>query len=192
MRPMGDTTADKLLDLAQELIQTRGYNAFSYRDLADRVGIKTASIHYHFATKGDLGLALVARHRKGLAATLADIDRHAADPPDRLRRFVALFRATLADGDRMCLCGMLAAEYRTLPPPVAAEVRLYFEDNERWLARTLLAGRKSGELAFADSAAVVARAAVASLEGAMLAARLYADRGRFDAAAAWLLANLGA
>ena len=42
---MGDTTADKLLDLAQELIQTRGYNAFSYRDLADRVGIKLLAVH---------------------------------------------------------------------------------------------------------------------------------------------------
>ena len=188
---MADTTAEKLLDAAQHLIQTRGYNAFSYRDLADRVGIKTASIHYHFPTKGDLGLALVARHRKGLANALADIDGRATDAPGRLRLFAALFRATLLDGDRMCLCGMLAAEHQTLPPALAAEVRLYFEDNERWLARTLLAGRKAGELAFADSAPAVARAAVASLEGAMLSARLHADRGRFDAAVAVLFSSIG-
>ena len=37
---------DQILDLAQSLIQTRGYNAMSYRHLADEIGIKTSSIHY--------------------------------------------------------------------------------------------------------------------------------------------------
>ena len=76
-------TRSKLLDVALEFIQLRGYNAFSFHDLADRVGIKTASIHYHFRTKGDLGLTLVKRHRQVFAQAFASIDASEPDPWER-------------------------------------------------------------------------------------------------------------
>ena len=63
-------TANRILDVAERLVQLRGYNAFSYADVAKAVGIRKASLHYHFATKGDLGLALVedlAAHLGGRA-----------------------------------------------------------------------------------------------------------------------------
>src|SRR5580704_4135811 len=108
-----DTRA-QLLDVALELVQLRGYNAFSFRDLADRVGIKTASIHYHFPTKGDLGLALVRQHRRVLAEAFARLDNE-PDPLRRLQQYAGVFRSTLENGHRMCLGGILAIEYQTLP-----------------------------------------------------------------------------
>lgn len=183
-------TRGRLLTVALELIQTRGYNAFSFRDLAERVGVKTASVHYHFPTKGDLGRVLVGEHRRLVAGVRTELDAGVADPWERLRRFAGVFRATLENGHRMCLGGILATEYSTLPPELVAEVRGFYEDNERWLTGVLTAGRKAGVVRFAGSAADVARVLFSSLEGAMLAARAFADVGRLDAATVWLLDQL--
>jgi TetR/AcrR family transcriptional regulator, transcriptional repressor for nem operon len=183
-------TRSRLLEVALELVQLRGYNAFSFQDLARRVGIKTASIHYHFPTKGDLGLTLVRRHRQVFADAFASIDTSEPDHWERLRRYVGLFRATLEDGHRMCLAGMLAIEYQSLPPELVDEVRGLFENNELWLTKTLKAGRKAGLLDFDGPAAEVARTLFAALEGAMLSACAFADLNRFDAAATWHLEQL--
>src|SRR5262245_58062883 len=138
--------ATQLLDAAQELAQTRGYNAFSYRDLAERVGIKTASIPYHFPTKGDLGTAVLDRYRQRFLGALAALDEQFPEPQDaarKLDRYVNLFHGTLKAGNRMCLGGMLAVEYATLPAEVQREVRRFFDDSESWLEKTLADGRKS-------------------------------------------------
>jgi TetR/AcrR family transcriptional regulator, transcriptional repressor for nem operon len=185
-------TRTQLLDVAQEFVQNRGYNAFSFHDLAARVGIKTASIHYHFPTKGDLGLMLITRHREELAEALAKIDAKESSNWKRLQHYTGLFRSTLENGHRMCLGGMLAIEYQTLPPELVAEVRGYFEDNEKWLTGTLLGGRKDGTLAFNRPATEIARSLFAALEGAMLTACAFGDPARFEAAAAWHLAQLKA
>jgi TetR/AcrR family transcriptional repressor of nem operon len=185
-------TRDQLLDVAQELVQLRGYNGFSFYDLAERVGIKTASIHYHFPTKGDLGLALIKRHRQEMAEAFAQLEADEPDPWLRLQRYTGFFRATLEDGHRMCLGGILAVEHKCLPDELVAEVRRFFEDNERWLASTLKSGQEAGRIALARPEAEVARALFAALEGAMVSACAFGDFDRFDAAAAWHLANLKA
>ena len=87
-------TRRELLDLAETLVRTRGYNGFSYRDLAEQIGIKTASIHYHFPTKGDLGEALIENEREVFARNLAQLDAEEKDPRRRLERFIQLFQAT--------------------------------------------------------------------------------------------------
>ncbi len=185
-------TRTNILETAAELIQHRGYNGFSFHDLAARVGIKTASVHYHFPTKGDLGVALVRRHRATLVEALARLEAEEPDPWGRLRRYAGLFRATLEQGHKMCLGGMLAAEHRTLPPELVAEVRGFIEDHERWLSQTIQAGRKAGVVTPNRPADEVARAFFAALEGAILAACAFGEFGRFDTAAAWHLGQLRA
>ncbi len=185
-------TREQILDAAMELVQLRGYNAFSFQDLADQVGIKTASIHYHFPTKGELGRALVRRHRQELAKAFAHLNADEPDTWKRLRRYTGFFRATLENGHRMCLGGMLAIEHQSLPADLVAEVRGFFEDNEKWLTHTLQGGRKAGVLTFARPATEVARTFFAALEGAMLSACAFGDFDRFDSAAAWHLAQLKA
>src|SRR3954464_1394603 len=111
--PINDTRT-VILDAAQELLQTRGFNAFSIKDLAERVEIRTSSVHYHFPTKTDLCRALISRHRKRVAAVLAGIDEQVTDPRKKLERFAAVFRSTIESGNRMCPFGMLAADSETL------------------------------------------------------------------------------
>src|SRR5271157_1567039 len=138
-RAMSDRdTRRELLDLAETLVRTRGYNGFSYRDLAEQIGIKTASIHYHFPTKGDLGEALIENEREVFARNLAQLDAAEKDPRRRLERFIQLFQSTTIGRDnRMCLGAMLAVEQETLPEAVGQGVRRLFADNEVWIAKLL-------------------------------------------------------
>jgi TetR/AcrR family transcriptional repressor of nem operon len=176
-------TRTAILDAAQELLQTRGFNAFSIKDLAERVQIRTSSIHYHFPTKADLCRALISRHRDRVAGVLAEIDQQVADPKKKLQRFSSLFRGTIQAGNRMCPFGMLAADSETLESGSCEELRESFNDLESWLRRVLLDGRKTGVLAYAGSAMHEARLVLSTLEGALLVARTYADPTRFEAVA---------
>lgn len=181
--------ATAILDVAEQLAQTRGYNGFSYADIALKLGVTKASLHYHFASKAELGRALIERYRGLFGAALNAIDQQTHDSREKLRRYVELYNSVMSN-ERMCLCGMLAAEYATLPEPMQEGLKLFFDANERWLTGVLDEGRQSGALQFKESATERARVLVGALEGAMLVARSYGDAVRFKSAAAYVLADL--
>lgn len=186
-------TAERILDTAERLVQTRGFNGFSYADIAASLGVTKASLHYHFPAKAELGKRLIGRYEKNFRAALEAIDRAGASagfgPREKLRRYAGLYARVLRD-ERMCLCGMLAAEYATLPRPMQKEIRHFFDLNEHWLAGVLEAGRSAGELRFTGPARALAGVLVGSLEGAMMLARSYGDAARFRAVADRLIAEL--
>lgn len=163
---MSDTET-KILDLAETLTQTRGFNGFSYIDLANEVGIKTASVHYYFKRKDDLAAALVERmherHAEGFKAMEAEHER----PQDRLRALMNYFQNYIAH-DRFCLCGMMAAELQSVSPRVRKLVQAYFEDFRAWLKRQF---ELSGQ-ADADRLAI---RFLSALEGSLLLGRLSND-----------------
>lgn len=185
-------TAGRILDIAERLVQTRGYNGFSYSDISSELRIRNASVHYHFPSKADLGKRLVSRYRENFMAALAGIVEESENARRRLRRYVALWTQALRDKDRMCLCGMMAAEITTLPRIVRMEITRFFDENEAWLVRVLNLGRNDKVLRFDGSAEVEARLLTMGLEGAMLIARSYGDIHRFEEIAERLLLGLGA
>ena len=168
-----------------------GFNWFSYADIAAELGIRKASLHHHFPTKGDLGCALITRYIERFGAELAALDADGADAPRKLARYAHLYEDVLR-GNRLCLCGMLAAEYASLPPPMQVEIRRFFDLNQAWLASVIEAGRRAGQFHSRGSAAAVAGMVLSALEGAMLVARPYEDVARFSASAAQVLAGLNA
>ena len=180
---------DRILDAAQRLCQTRGFNAFSFRDLAEQVGIRSASIHYHFPTKNDLGQALMMRYRQHFESFRAEINRKESSPGGKLRRYVDALREVVEDQHKLCLCSMLGAERDTLSAPVQDEIRKFVEENEAWLAKTL-AERKGTNASTLPEVRAAAAGTFAALQGAMLAARACDDARRFDLAADWLLTTL--
>jgi TetR/AcrR family transcriptional regulator, transcriptional repressor for nem operon len=179
----------RILDVAEQCAQMRGFNGFSYADVAEKLLCTKASLHYHFPSKADLGRALIERYHRVFGEALETIDRQAHGVREKLRRYVGLYDSVMRN-DRMCLCGMFAAEYATLPAPMQNELRLFFDANEVWLAAVLEEGRRAGELAFRGSAKQRARSVLGSLEGAMLVARAYGDGRRFQSAAKQVLADL--
>jgi TetR/AcrR family transcriptional regulator, transcriptional repressor for nem operon len=183
------STASRVLDTAERLVQVRGFNGFSYADIAAELQITKASLHYHFATKADLGEALINRYSARFFEALAEVDAAGAAAPAKLAAYAKLYADVLSQ-QRMCLCGMLAAEYPTLPQPMQAAVLGFLDHNERWLEAVLEQGREEASLAFGGPALDTARMIVSGLEGAMLVTRPYGDAARFQAAAASLLASL--
>jgi TetR/AcrR family transcriptional repressor of nem operon len=189
-RGRGDAdTATRILDIAERLAQMRGFNGFSYADIAAELGISKASLHYHFATKADLGEALIGRYAARFSEALAAIDAGTPAAPAKLRDYADLY-ADVLRSQRMCLCGMLAAEYPTLPDAMQASVVSFFDQNEAWLQHVLEQGRRDGSLQFTGSSRDVARMIVSCLEGAMLVARPYGDVPRFQDATASLMTGL--
>jgi len=182
-------TAARILDIAERLVQVRGFNGFSYADVAAELGISKAALHYHFAGKADLGEALISRYTSNFAEALASVDATAADAPARLAGYADLYLQVLRN-EKMCLCGMLAAEYQTLPQPMREAVMRFFDQNEGWLEGVLEQGRTDGVLQFAGPGRTTARLIIGSLEGAMLIARPYGDDARFQATVDSLLGGL--
>jgi TetR/AcrR family transcriptional regulator, transcriptional repressor for nem operon len=187
-KPTADT-GRRALDVAERLVQTRGFNGFSYADIAEALGVTKASLHYHFPSKADLGQRLIERYEAGFLDTLSGIDKAQHGAAQKLRRYAAIY-ADVLRANRMCLCGMLASDYATLPKPMRERVRHFFDENEGWLARVLDEGRKAGQLTFKGTPVELARMIVASLEGAMMLARSYGEPPRFDAAAERVIAEL--
>jgi len=189
-RPKAEAgTATRILDVAERLVQTRGFNGFSYADIAAELGITKAGLHYHFAGKAELGEALIVRYAERFAEALTAIDASGLDARAKLDAYVDLYAQVLS-GQRMCLCGILAAEYQTLPQPMCDAVIRFFDDNEAWLTAVLEHGQVEGTLSLAEPAAESAHMILSGLEGAMLVARPYSDLARFTSAADRLLASL--
>lgn len=157
-------TREQIMAEARKVAQAHGYNGLSFRELAKAVGVKSASIHYHFPTKGDLGAALARRYREDAQAMLGE----PGEPRAELARYVAIFRQALERDNRMCLCGIMAAEHDDLPEAVRVEVTAFADENVAWLARVLAAldpARSEADL-HRHAAAIYA-----ALGGAQLAAR---------------------
>jgi TetR/AcrR family transcriptional repressor of nem operon len=182
-------TAVRILDAAERMLQVRGYNGFSYGDVAEELGITRAALHYHFKGKSELGQALIARYATRFGAALDALDATAPDAAAKLRGYADLYLDVLSR-DRMCLCGMLAAEYRTLPEPLQESVSAFFDTNTGWLRGVLEQGSAEGSLRLLGSPDDVAAMVLGGLEGAMLITRLDGDVARFSAAAGHLLDGL--
>jgi TetR/AcrR family transcriptional repressor of nem operon len=182
-------TSERILDVAERLVQTKGFNSFSYADVASELSITTASLHYHFRGKAELGQALITRYAERFAEALERIDRDVPEAPAKLDAYADLYAGVL-EGRRMCMCGILAAEYQTLPKPMRRAVVRFFDDNQRWLADVLSQGEADETLVLTSSADETAQTILSALEGAMLVARPYGDLRRFNSTAHGLLASL--
>lgn len=110
-------TVQRILEVASWLVQTRGFNGFSYAHIAAELGVTKASPHDHFPSKADLGRRLIEQHERSFVEVLAHIEAESAGAVERLRRYVRIYSGVLGN-EQMCLCGMLGAEHGTLPAPM--------------------------------------------------------------------------
>jgi TetR/AcrR family transcriptional repressor of nem operon len=161
-------TRETIMAVGKAMVQARGYNALSFREIAKDIGIKSASIHYHFPTKADLGAALARRYTDDAVGYLDGLAAAGLPLEVLFQRYVAVFRAALLNDNRMCLYGIMAAEYGDLPPEVRTEVDGFSTANVRWLASAL------------GSDEARALAIFAAIEGAQLVARGRGDIAVFD------------
>ena len=180
---------EHILASAQRLVQQRGFNGFSYADIADEVGIRKASLHHYFPTKTDLGLALIEVYSGQVDSELLRINGSSLQADAKLAAYAALYRGSL-QADRMCLCGMLASESLTLDTAMLPSLKRFFARNTEWLTEVLAAGKSQQLFALSGTAADHARVLLSALQGAMLIARATGDNEAFDRTTSLLIAGL--
>ena len=167
---------EAILLAAREAAMAYGYGGINFRDLAQAVGIKAASINYYFANKASLGEAVARRYWEDIARDLEALSTDAQSPMEALRQYPSIFRLSLERNNRMCLSSFMATEYDALPEQVLKEVQSFADVNTAWLRDQLVAAKlvepKDGETR--------ASAIYAAVAGAQIIARSRSDLNLFD------------
>lgn len=184
-----DTKAE-LTQLALEMIQTRGYHAFSYQDLANRLKIRKASIHYHFPTKEDLGISLLESSLRRIKTWQEKVAGQDLSPLTRLEAYFDYFATISANGTKICPCGALASEWAALPKNLQEAVTRLLATHREWLKKTLEEGRKCGVIAKIGTAEEQAQFVFASVQGALQTSRAQGNPAYFRAVTRQLLSSL--
>lgn len=174
---MGGSSREAILEAARDMAQAHGYGGLNFRDLADAVGIKPASIYHYFASKADLGQAVARRYWEDAARELYELRAEAPGPMAALQRYPRIFRRSLERDNRLCLGSFMSAEHDDLPASVTKEAQAFADVNVAWLAKVLA---EAGAVA-PENGEATARAVFAAIAGAQLLARSRADIRLFDA-----------
>ncbi|MBO9100893.1 MULTISPECIES: TetR/AcrR family transcriptional regulator [unclassified Rhizobium] len=175
---MSSDSREKILLAARTMVQAHGYGGLSVRDLAAEVGIKAASLYYHFPSKADLATAVAKRYWEDSAEYLEGLLAETPHDPGRsLHRYPETFRWALQNDNRMCLCSFMGAEYDDLPEALKKEVQTFADVNVAWLSKTLFAAGIVGH----EGSEARAHAIFAAVAGAQLMARSRSDITLYDA-----------
>ncbi|MFQ5995567.1 MAG: TetR/AcrR family transcriptional regulator [Acidiferrobacterales bacterium] len=170
-------TKRQILDLAEGLLQDRGYNSFSYNSISEQLGIKNAAVHYHFPSKADLGKALIHRYRARFHRYTQTLEKGGADPMLKLEAYFTIPWGYLRNGGKVCPLGMLESEFNSIPESMRKEVLQLDREIREWLAKSLEEGRKQGIFRFNGAAAEKALLMVAALQGALQLSRAVGQDG---------------
>ena len=174
-------TREAILKVAGHLLQTRGFSAFSYAHIAETLDVKPAAIHYHFASKTDLGLALIEKFRARYKRWQDEADDQGLSSAQKLDGYVRIATRFAEDGSgKICPAGALEAELGAIPPEMQKAVSVMVEEVYGWLARVLDEGRKDGTFHFEGSAHDMATFIASALQGGLQVGRAL-GKPRFDA-----------
>ena len=173
---MSANAREDILAAAKLVAQAHGYAGLNFRDLAEQVGIKAASVYYHFPSKADLAAAVAKRYWEDSATYLESLLKNSPGPREALRRYPETFRWALENDNRICLCSFMSAQFDDLPDEVKTEVQAFTDVNVAWLKKTLIAAR----IANPKEAEKRARAIYSAIVGAQLMARSRADIALYD------------
>lgn len=134
--------AEQILDYAERQIRKNGFDGVSFRDIADAIGIKSASVHYHFPTKADLGAEVTRRYAQRFVASLGAPDDPSDNAKLRMERLADGYVSAYRTDGSTCLCAVLGAVASHLPEATSQQVRLFYSDLHTWLRKSL-AGQKT-------------------------------------------------
>lgn len=166
---MASPKRDELIQLADRLIREKGYNAFSFHDLAKAVGIKTASIHYHFPAKVDLGVAVIHWQEQQLEELIKRVGNR--PPAQQLDHFLAIYHP-IHQQQQVCLVGSLAPDFFTLEPAMQAALQAFSARMLAWVMAFLEVGRAQGQFVFSETVRSRALLLVGGMVSALQMSRL--------------------
>ena len=165
------STRDQIIDKAFQLLLQRGLNGFSYRDIAEPLGIKNAAIHYHFPNKLDLISALIDENHQVLKRSTSEFMAYGGEARHQLE---GLFQFTLNQcdcGRPICMIGALAVDYNDLSEKIKIANESFMTDSINWLRKVVEVGREQDEFSFEGPAKRKAISILATIQGARQMAR---------------------
>ncbi|MEM8654719.1 MAG: TetR/AcrR family transcriptional regulator [Pseudomonadota bacterium] len=180
-------TRAQLLDHAEAFARQRGFDGFSFADLAVSADIRKASVHYHFPAKSDLSIALIDRYHAVFLDRLQSIAATEATAATRLLQFLNLYRAASDGGRSLCLCVALSVTQTALPESTTASLAAFHRDVTAWLEAVFRLAEADGSIRNVASPRAEAQATMAQVEGAQIMARAAGSAARFEAAIATLV-----
>lgn len=160
-----------ILNMAEDLLQYKGFNGFSYAHIASELGVKNAAIHYHFPTKEDLSIAVIKRYRDRFQLWVNNSRVKDLTPEKKLDWFLGIYNDMRVDQGKVCLVGSMEVEFNTIPEGLQAEVEALHREMLTWLQNMLEEGRDAGVFHFHGEAANKAALILSSLQGALQMAR---------------------
>ena len=169
-----------ILNMAEGLLQEKGFNGFSYAHIASELGVKNAAIHYHYPTKEALGVAVVKRYRDRFQLWINNSRIKSLSPEKKLDWFFSIYTDMRADKGKVCLVGSMEAEFNSIPQALQEEVEALHKELLLWLQATLKEGREAGVFHFNGEPAGKAALILSSLQGALQMARALGT-GKFHA-----------
>jgi TetR/AcrR family transcriptional repressor of nem operon len=172
MKPETDARTDtrkKILDLAEVLMLSRGFNAFSYQHISGELGVRNAAIHYHFPKKTDLGVALIERYRRRFARYVEA--QAELPPPVQLDRYFSLADAYY-DKQQICPSGILSAELHTLPLEMRQSTASFVEEMRAWAVDIVRRGQAAGAMHYVGTPEGMGTIVFAAMQGSLQLARL--------------------
>lgn len=175
-----------ILRAARELIQTRSYLGLSFQELADRVGIRKASLYHHFPSKEALGIAVLERSVHQFDEWVGQLG---GSPQVQLRAYILMFRDVLGAGKRVCPGGALGPGWDSIEPGLQQAVRQMRQRQIDWLTVVVAQIKRTGNKAHATPAQIAAEI-FAVCQGALLSARITGRASDFDEALAPLITQL--
>jgi len=160
-----------ILNLAESMLQDKGFNGFSYAHIANELGVKNAAIHYHFPTKEDLGVAVIQRYRERFKLWTNNSRVKALSYEKKLDWFFSIYTDMRADKGKVCLVGSMEAEFNSIPGGLQGEVQALHQELLAWLQVTLAEGRDASVFQFKGEPANKAGMILSTLQGALQMAR---------------------
>jgi AcrR family transcriptional regulator len=166
-------TREQIMDRAAQLLMSRGFNGFSYRDISAHLGVKNAAIHYHFPTKNDLALALVDDYRKMLRSRTSEFMAYGGSALTQLEGFFAFTTKQCHLGRCICPFGAFSVDFGDLPEDLRKATEKFMDETIMWFSRVMEVGRDEGEFSFTGEARAKALTIIAALQGARQLARIH-------------------
>ena len=166
-------TREQIMDRAAQLLMSRGFNGFSYRDISSHLGVKNAAIHYHFPAKTDLALALVDEYRRILRKGTSEFMAYGGSALQQLEGFFEFTTKQCHVGRCICPFGAFSVDYNELPEDLRDATRDFMEESIKWLTRVMEVGRDEKEFSFNGDPRAKAVTVLAALQGARQLARIH-------------------
>jgi TetR/AcrR family transcriptional repressor of nem operon len=166
-------TRESIIETAHRLLLQRGMNGFSYRDIAQPLGVRNAAIHYHFPSKMDLVKALIEDNHHVLRKSTAEFMAYGGPARPQLEGLFEFTRHQCECGRPVCMVGALSVGFEELSDEARRALDAFMEDTVAWLAKVLETGREQGEFEFRGKARPKAAAILATIQGARQLARIH-------------------